>query len=54
MLLRALHNLPRVYLGSKEETLCNINHSSIECSDVLEYSFSNMDEVTKQKYKKYL
>lgn len=54
MLLRALHNLPRVYLERNAITLCNINQPGIECSDALNYSFGNMDEATKRKYKGYI
>ncbi|MDQ2088217.1 hypothetical protein RBH29_17475 [Herbivorax sp. ANBcel31] len=53
MLIRALHNLPRVYLKKNLQTICDLNQPSIEYKDAIQYAFSNMDENTKQKYKKY-
>ena len=53
MLIRALHNLPRVYLGKGLHTLCNIEQPAIDYKAALEYSFNNMDEDTRQRYRKY-
>lgn len=53
MLIKAIHNLPRVYLGNDTQTICNINQPSIGYKDAIEYSFSYMDKDTKQKYIKY-
>ena len=53
MLLRAIHNLPRVYLGSNKKTLCNLCLPSIHTVEAIEYCFSCLDDQTKQKYMKY-
>ena len=53
MLIRAIHNLPRVYLGKGLHTLCNIEQPAIDYKAALEYSFNNMDEDTRQRYRKY-
>lgn len=53
MLIRAVHNLPRVYLGNDKQTLCSLEQPAIDFRDAIEYSFSNMDKDTKQKYGQY-
>lgn len=53
ILIRAIHNLPRVYLGKGLHTLCNIEQPAIDYKAALEYSFNNMDEDTRQRYRKY-
>ena len=50
VLLCALHNLPRVYLGKNKKTLCNLNQEGISEQDAIKYSFSNMDSVMIKKY----
>lgn len=51
MLLRALHNLPRVYLWKNVDALCNVcNGLEISPCEAIEYSFANMDTETKKYY----
>ena len=40
----SLHNLPRVYLNKKEQTLCSLGQDSITSDEALEYSKLSMDE----------
>lgn len=54
MLIRAAHNLPRVYLGRNLNTLCELNLPQIDPSDAIDFAFLNMDEKTKDKYKKII
>lgn len=49
-LLCALHNLPRVYLGKDNETLCGLMQEAISEQDAIEYSFDNMSLDMKKKY----
>lgn len=53
-LLRALHNLPRVYLGKNIETLCELNQEAISGQYAIEYAFMNMDSDMVKKYHKFL
>lgn len=53
-ILCTLHNLPRVYLGNDEETLCNLGQKSITEEDALMFAIDNMDEQMKEKYSYYL
>lgn len=50
MLLRSVHNLPRYYLNNEIGTLCEINQKGISVQNALEYSYLNMDNITKEKY----
>lgn len=43
-LIKAVHNLPRVYLGSPGPTLCNLNQTSIEKEEALRYSLSYLHD----------
>lgn len=52
-LLCALHNLPRVYLGSEKETLCNLKQQAISEEDAIKYTFDNLDTSLRNKYKSY-
>ena len=54
ILVRALHNLPRFYLNEKSETLFNIRQSQITYEDAVKYAFDNMDNVSKEKYQRYI
>lgn len=54
MLLKALHNLPRYYLGRNIHTLCELSQPSIEYEEAIEYSLQNMDEEARQKYQVYI
>lgn len=54
MLLRASHNLPRYYLGENNKTLCELSLPSIEYEDAIEYTFQNMDDEARQKYKSFI
>lgn len=49
-LLCALHNLPRVYLGKDNETLCGLMQEAISEQDAIEYAFDNMSLDMKKKY----
>lgn len=44
VLIKALHNLPRVYLVSAGPTLCNLNQTAIGREEALRYSLSYMDD----------
>lgn len=50
MLLRALHNLPRFYF-SQSESLYGFQNQGISFDDATEYSFSNMDEGFRSRFK---
>ncbi len=52
-LLCALHNLPRVYLGKNNETLCELMLEGILEQDAIEYAFNNMSLDMKEKYKQF-
>lgn len=54
ILIRSLHNLPRLYLNEKSETLFNLRQPSISYEDAIKYSLDNMDNITKNKYLKYI
>lgn len=45
-----LHNLPRVYLGEKKETICKLNQVNISEEEALNYAFQNMDIIFREKY----
>ena len=49
-LLNVLHNLPRVYLGKKKETMCRIRQNSISEKDALLYAFQNMNASDKERF----
>ena len=49
-LLRALHNLPRVYLGRNAETICNSKHNAIPETWALKFAAMNMNDEMKRKY----
>ena len=50
MLLCALHNLPRVYLGKDKETLCNIKQPSITEQEAIRYAATYMTSTMRDKY----
>ena len=52
-LLCSLHNLPRVYFGRDNKTLCQLGQLSISEEEALEYSYSNMNAKERERYKKY-
>lgn len=54
MLIRVLHNLPKVYLGNKTSTLCNLKIIGITAKEAMEYACLNMDEDTKKRYQTYI
>lgn len=49
-IIRAFHNLPRVYLGKGKETLCELSQIEITQEEALQYAFQNMNEAHKKKY----
>ena len=53
-LLRALHNLPRVYLVNNRDTLCELMQNPISEQDAIKYAFDNMDLSMKNKYQHLL
>jgi len=53
-IIRALHNLPRVYLGKGKKTLCELNQIEITQEEALQYAFQNMNEIHKRKYEKII
>lgn len=50
VLLCALHNLPRVYLGKDKETLCELRQEAISEQDAVKYAIENMSSTMKKKY----
>lgn len=50
VLLCALHNLPRVYLGKDKETLCGLMQEAVSEQEAIEYAFDNMNADMKKKY----
>lgn len=52
-LLSALHNLPRVYLGSDKETLCDLKQQAISEEDAIKYTFNNMNTSLREKYQSF-
>lgn len=53
VLLRALHNLPRVYLTQNLPTLCDRKEARINPELAMKYAHDNMDEDLKEKYKRF-
>lgn len=49
-LLCTLHNLPRVYLGKNNETLCELMLDAISEQDAIQYAFDNMSLEMKEIY----
>lgn len=51
-ILNVLHNIPRIYLQNKRQTLCNLNLKGISIEDAIEYVENNMNEKMRARYKK--
>lgn len=54
MLIISLHNLPRVYIDSSYETLCNLKMNGISQDEAIEYAKLSMDSNTKIRYQQFL
>lgn len=53
ILIMSLHNLPRAYIDTNYETLCNLKMSGTSPSEAIEYAKLSMDSDTKIRYQQF-
>ncbi len=51
--IRALHNLPRIFLSNSQAHIYGLNNVASTFHDVIEFSFSNMDQEMQNRFIKY-